>query len=531
MSSSPPPPDRNNKIGFLTVDEIFACVKDTAFIMDDDMDASSIESSFDNALHQFFNTPRPKTVAQVTDLCRNINVLVRYCSCQNDKRNSSRWTSFVLAVIHKRYHLKSPQAKEEEAAAAQEDTDAVLAVGDGERLVFCIAVLHLFYRALIITLSDNADDDGGGMQAAVQVLCAVAPLAGGTRDVCSLTELCLRAVLDEFLVKIENNSDDNDDDSYAIIAQHSSTLVAAALQQAAAVMSSRAGGACIMALKEMLGLMGTALDADLHLVTAAMSSSDAAVENKSNKHQQLPSTKFHVFLPHHGRGKTSGAKRRRHGEKQQRTMNNRNLIQSVAEILVWSNTETVRNEPAFASAYEDLVQHDCMALVVNNDNNNNQAAKTSCHRIQTIARKKRQVLNRFARQQGFMLGAQYKIDAKQIRLAQIKRAKTADLNRLTVLATKKQDTTLLKLVQARFLDPTKAPAASSVAEIINQWCPIDDDDDDDHHHNKDDKNCTKWKAKSNEPRFGRPCPSYVPVGPNKMADSKNPWWCVSNHPN
>jgi len=443
---------RNSPPG-LTIDDIFRAVKhciDTTSTTGSSSDPSTTattnvnqEEAFDNALHQLVNTPRTKTVTDVQALCTTLSELTRLCA-----DDSQRWATWVLALIHKRYHLKSPQAQQEvrqnDDDDDDQDKDAVLA-GDGERLLFYVSVLFIFYYAL----QENNGYSSSAV-AAVQVLCQVAPWAGGTRDVCSLLELFLRALLDGYLLSASDSH------------EHSSTFVAKGLQEA--VTTFQVPGA-VQALTDMLDLMATTLESDLEIVTTKKTpETDVTMQPEPNTDttkgpQHYPST-FHVFLPHHDRGK--GNKKRKHSGANSDRMTNRTLVQSVAEILIWSHT--LPADDGIQSAYKGLLEHSIK------DDGKNQVAKTYWHRIQTIARKKRQMLNSYARDRGFLLANQFSIDAAAICMSQIKQAKAADLNVLTRLASKKGNQDILKLVSARFAaNPNKTPAAASVSELISRW--------------------------------------------------------------
>jgi hypothetical protein len=108
----------------------------------------SNQQDFDDAIHQLVNsTRRPKKDGHVSNLENLLTRLIDLCG-----HDSNRWKLLVLAVTYKRYHLLSPQAKEE-------GRDSYTA-GEGERRIFYTAVRVLF--AAVMPLQQGIQVGTGG---------------------------------------------------------------------------------------------------------------------------------------------------------------------------------------------------------------------------------------------------------------------------------------------------------------------------------------------------------------------------------
>ena len=101
----------------------------------------------------------------------------------------------------------------------------------------------------------------------------------------------------------------------------------------------------------------------------------------------------------------------------------------------------------------------------------------SMHAMQTIARKLRQELNGYARSQGFMMANQFDVNGESsLDIGMICRGKEGDVALLGKKA--KSSMKVMRMINARFLNPAKVVKFSSLGEIIRSW---------DATHNKDDE--------------------------------------------
>uniref|UniRef100_A0A7S4UI31 Uncharacterized protein n=1 Tax=Ditylum brightwellii TaxID=49249 RepID=A0A7S4UI31_9STRA len=397
------------------------------------------EDHFDNILQTFVNSRRPDDASSKEGVKALVKQLIDACD-----QDPLRWKTLVLVLIHKRYHLLSPQAKFEKMAKAEQNITA----GDGERLIFYTAASALWEK--------SQDPNNTHAAAALRVLLRVSPLAGGTRDICTIIVKFVDAELRKIL------------EATKILAGTESTshLVALGLVHFQKM----------DAASEMLcQLAADLLDEDLDIV-------------RSKNSNDLPST-MHMFVPHRDRGSkrsskkhtnavNSGGRGGRGGRGRGRPGRgtaaassriaeqhyfDRQLANAVAEILIWTKTCNMNDKDKFASMYQNLL------LSARPSSNNKEAIKRNLHAMQTIIRKHRQQLNIFARERGQMLRDQFVLDPKEVDLSRIKRGKTGDIAALTKLAQKKEDTRILRLVNLRFSDPSKATKFGSVGELISSW--------------------------------------------------------------
>ena len=98
--------------------------------------------NFDDDLHQLVNTPRPELEYQAAAIGVTIQRLAETCVDQDDQ-----WKRLILAIFHKRYHIRAPEAKAVKSALAEDDKEThktETATGDGERKIFYLAVKALF---------------------------------------------------------------------------------------------------------------------------------------------------------------------------------------------------------------------------------------------------------------------------------------------------------------------------------------------------------------------------------------------------
>mmetsp|Transcript_13067 Transcript_13067/g.19223 ORF Transcript_13067/g.19223 Transcript_13067/m.19223 type:complete len:906 (+) Transcript_13067:72-2789(+) len=388
----------------------------------------NVDETFDDLLHAVVNSTRRATSDDdAHKLCNLLHKLFFLCdNNDDDDDNTNRWKMLLLSFIYKRYHSKAPEAKE------TRDDDEYVA-GQGERLIFYTAVGCL-HRYEIQNGSEKSHDRS---RSALNCLARIAPLSGGSRDVCTIIEIGVYSILSQFIAERNGKS------------LPPSALVAEAIKIAVSDLERASF------LSGMLEVAANALDNDLEIIKK--DKTGVAEENPKVK-KELPST-FNVYVPHHGRGKVS----KKRSRNSQQKMSNRNLVQSVAEILIWSKTTVAMSNCAFSSAYEEILR--------------SASSDKPWYRLQTVVRNIRKDLNKYSRGEGFMLGNQFALDATCITPAMIGKAKAGDLSELTRLAKKKEASRVLKLINMRYaLDPSRVSPFESVGELIRSWVSLNDNE-------------------------------------------------------
>ena len=169
--------DAPSRIAFDTIEAVtLAAMERVAGTMRDGVQGDA--AAFDNSLHLVMISPRPTSEQECAEYVCRVESLI--CAAGD---NIESWKVLVLALVRRRYHARAPAA----AAAGAVDEDE--GTGDGERLLFYLAVLTMQAASL-------AGHALAGRGAAL--LSRIAPLAGGTRDICALIELlCMQAVAAE----------------------------------------------------------------------------------------------------------------------------------------------------------------------------------------------------------------------------------------------------------------------------------------------------------------------------------------------
>lgn len=189
----------------------------------------------------------------------------------------------------------------------------------------------------------------------------------------------------------------------------------------------------LFSLKFLLDLAANTLDNDLDIVRN--------YKEHDKEQKELPST-LHIFVPHRDRGKPSNKKKKNQDQRKQ--VPDRQLVNSIAEILIWSRTvQAANNNKTFMDCYE--------SFLLASANKDDTKIKSNLHILQTIIRNLRKELNGFARTQGFMLTDQFQLNKGPLNL--------------TRLAVKKNDDTVMKLIRARH-EHGKTDKYSSVNELI-----------------------------------------------------------------
>lgn len=375
------------------------------------------QQEFDDKIHQLVNSARRPSKTDENELALLESLLE--CLIELCGTDSNRWKTLILAITHKRYHLKSPQAKQ----------DSTNDAGDGERLIFYTAV-STFFKNVQQASSTNI------LQAklALDCLVKIAPLAGGSRDVCTiLTSMVSKLVLQDEGMKQARAvmMEMNGSASLSPLVGCGVRIIQHKLQQQDE--STRH----VSSLKFLLDLAADTLDNDLDIIQNYS-------EHDKEQHE-LPST-LHVFLPHRDRGRPSN-------KKKAKQVSDRQVVNSIAEILIWSRTTHAMNNQTFMDCYESF-------LANRND------TKSNLFILQTVIRSLRKQLNGFARSQGFMLSNQFQlVNGESLTMKQVARGKAGDLSILTRLAVKKKDDVVLEMIRARS-EFGKTDKYSSVNELI-----------------------------------------------------------------
>jgi len=216
-------------------------------IITEQNNAERQQQEFDDALHQLMNSISRPTEGrpEATELHE---VLARLTNTA--ETNHSRWKSMLLALIHKRYHLLSPEAK---AASAERETETTVAAGDGERRLYYLGARFFMDQM-------HADTHRREHAMALRVLVKSAPLAGGSRDICALLVEATESLLkhsDEFVTKRKQMMDVAGKESLSALVGHGVRLLEAT--------SNNPTASC---LQSLLRLAADTLDHDLELVAA-----------------------------------------------------------------------------------------------------------------------------------------------------------------------------------------------------------------------------------------------------------------------
>jgi len=120
------------------------------------------QENYDDALIHFTNAKRGQ--CDVQDL---FTIMMKLPDDNHVK-------TLLLAIIYKRYHRLSPEAKATEDSAG----------GEGERSIFYKAFGILFEGLFEQNESKMIGHSRAKLESALKTLLKIAPLAGGSRDVC-----------------------------------------------------------------------------------------------------------------------------------------------------------------------------------------------------------------------------------------------------------------------------------------------------------------------------------------------------------
>lgn len=385
-------------------------------------------SNFDNLIHQLMNAHRPKD-GKEDDIKTLVSKLVHSTGeTQGDDQNGM-WKRMLLSLLYKRYHMLSPERQESSASTA----------GDGERLIFYTAIATLLEHQAIAGTTENATVHRTNVSKALQLLCQLSPLVGGSRDVCKLMEVFVVHFLEQ--VGQANRLQLEQDDSHSMNIAQAVDLIETELQASGDV-------GPFSGLRWLLDFSARQLTSDLDMI-----------QNADSEQNDPPST-LHVFIPHNKRGRTR--KMRPAGVRASNIV--RNLVNCSLEILIWSRSEAAMKNRAFLKALATFREP---ANIVGNKKD---AVKSAVMTMQTVIRKFRQKLNHHGRDKGYMLTDLYRLEPSKLTLQLIQHGKCGDLSMLTKLATKKSSTAILQMIQARFAsDPRKITKYASIGELAQSF--------------------------------------------------------------
>jgi hypothetical protein len=391
-------------------------------------------TTFEDILQSLETASRPKAESDVSKIKERL--LAAVITAGEDPQ---RWKLLMLTILRKRYHYKSPEAKsilreirdkKEQAQKQDQDTS-----GHGERMIFYVLFICLYY------LSKTKAQDGIPMfinnmsTKACHCLGQLVIAAGGTRDVCTLLEhLVYESLVSNGTVAIQKE-------------KGKKRAVSAAVIQ---YILSKNDGSIPTILNELVKAAADLLDQDFLLI--------ASIQNKEQVEGrgsgiQLQST-INTFIPHHDRGS-----------------NERKLTQSLAELMIWSETKHSQTDSKFVQATSDI--QNLSSSLTSSDPEMDDKIVSSLHVAQTSIRRFRKKLNESSRKQGFALCSSFHMEPSSVTLSMVKRGREGDVLTLERLAKKKRDERVMKLISNRSADPSKAIPIHSVRQFCNNWTPLE----------------------------------------------------------
>jgi len=397
--------------------------------------------SLEDALQAIETIQRPKTVANVKELGTYL-----FSAIDAAGENPQNWKLLALTIIHGRYHAKAPAAK-----VLKKNDEGPRQEGHGERLSF-----YLFYVYLqIMARKDTSSKLFLGQ--ACECLGRLALPAGGTRDICALLEHLVYDTLNVAgVLQIQKDQGNKRALSEAVM-----TIVLGK-----DTMKSKTSESSI--LEELLKIAAKLLDEDLTLIaeieTTSLTSTKELVgsQKKARKKQKMEASQdrtlqstISTFIPHHDRGTKS-----------------RKLAQSVAELMIWSQTSSSKLDPKFSSAIQDLRQYSSLTPPPS-DTSIDDKIIICVHSLQTSIRRLRKKLNSSSRDQGFSLCTSFTMDPASITLEMVKGGKEGDVQRLSALASKATNNVIVKLIANRYADCRKAVPMTSVNQLHSTWMDAD----------------------------------------------------------
>jgi len=423
----------------LSLDEIHQSVID---VINEGVVASN--STLEDALQAIETIPRPKTIECIKSLGRTL-----FSAIETAGQDVQSWKLLILTIIRRRYHAKAPEAKKAFLEEKDEDGDRSTGAvtGHGERLSF-----YLFFVYLQI-MARKQNTPQMFLSKACECLARLALPAGGTRDICALVEHLTYDVLnDAGILQVQK-----DQGNKRALCQAVLTFV---------VSMSHDGDSKINTppvLGELLKVIAHLLDDDLAIIKAtekppSTTSTVSAESPKSAQKTKTLQSTINTFILHHDRGTKA-----------------RKLVQSIAELMIWSQTSSSRTDSKVSSAFAKLCQSSLLASrssdtseTTSNDDN----IIATVHSLQTSIRRLRQKLNSSSRNQGFSLCSSFLIDPTSITLGMVRCGKEGDVKALMLMASKANNIRITGLISNRFSDPSKAVPITSVRALYNHWISL-----------------------------------------------------------
>jgi len=439
---------RRNETSALSLDDIHQAISSTI----NERKPSNV--TFEDALQGIETIPRPTTIESVKDLGRAL-----FSAIEGAGEDPQSWKLLVLTIIRRRYHAKAPAAK-----ALKQDTDqsgkGQDVEGHGERLSF-----YLFYTYLYIMACEGIPSKNFFSQAC-ECLGRLALPAGGTRDLCALLEHLVYNTLDKAEI-LQTRRDQGDKVALSqavltIVPGIDSTPPSKALQELLKVAAKLLDDDLTLITEMDTNLLSATqesesptkkaklLDDDLTFITETENPTKKATAARDKSFQSTINT----FIPHRERGSKA-----------------RKLVQSVAELMIWSQTASCKADVKFSAAFQDLCQLSSSTLPPFNDSINGKVIKC-VHSLQTSIRRLRKKLNASSRDQGFSLCTSFTMDPASITLGMIKGGKAGDFQRLSTLASKAKDIRMMKLISNVYADPKKAVPISSLSQFHSAWIDV-----------------------------------------------------------
>jgi hypothetical protein len=458
----------------------------TATTSSSSIDMDMMDIDIDDAVQAIETIARPESSQDIENL--GMTLMNAVLAAGDDPQ---KWKILALAIVHRRYHSKAPEAqsikktnKERSTKSsgdvninANDNADAEIGSGHGERLsfylmfVFFHAIAHGHHEKMKKVCRDYA-------RKACESLARLALPAGGTRDVCALIEHVLFEEMER--AGFFRHQKEKKSVGQAQVQDKKKGKTKRALCQAVVdflVLKSDQDDAAEVkmssTLSELLETAAHLVDKDLNLISIATNKDKSAIvagvgvgvpsENANKKQKvclmvseegEFQST-INTFIPHHNRG-----------------TNSRKLVQTVAELVIWSKTLAMKADAKFSNALSDLC-----ATAGTGTENDDKIVKL-VHTLQTSIRRKRQKLNASSREQGFSLCTSFEMDPTSITLEMIKSAKHGDVTKLQLIAAKARNITVTGLIANRFSDPSKAIPASCILALKHSWIRIARDKDD-----------------------------------------------------
>jgi hypothetical protein len=429
------------------------------------------DENYDNALQAIETMTRPTGLGSIKEIG---NVLLKAVITAGE--DAQKWKFLVMTILRKRYHMKSPEARSikkeiNDAAAAavaannnKNDKDGIeeeaineqAMSGHGERMVFYIFFMCL-YRLSCLTLT-SADKNlyqipsfiSDFSTKAVKCIGRLTVAAGGTRDICTLLEYLVYDNLSRSgTIALQDDKGNKRAISAAVI-----DFILSQKEENKEESGSTGGAGAV--LNEFVKAAADLLDGDFSLITAlsAATTADESDSLKKGMRDTGIQSTINTFLPHHNRG-TKG----------------RRLAQSIAELMIWTETKHSKTNSKFIQAFTDI--HNCSSSIVSTDASSDDKIVASLHVIQTSIRRFRKVLNESSRKQGFSLCTSFAMEPSSITLSMVKCGKEGDVLCLRGLATKKSDKRVMQLIANRSADPSKAIPIQSIRQLCDSWLSLD----------------------------------------------------------